>query len=160
MNVQPLKTLCRTAALVAGLAWTASAATAAEMSDPAQIQTEAFIQLLQADQALDAGRLEEALSLYTAARDGYVRVATEFPAYDPRVILYRRDYCEGQMDEVMASLGMIPPGAGAEAAPDAPAGAEADSGTDAVAIAETEPAPAAPPRGNPAGQSGGRPGRT
>ena len=108
MNVQPLKTLCRTAALVAGLAWTASAATAAEMSDPAQIQTEAFIQLLQADQALDAGRLEEALSLYTAARDGYVRVATEFPAYDPRVIQYRRDYCEGQMDDVMASLGMAP----------------------------------------------------
>ena len=91
MNVQPLKSLCLTSMLAACLVWSAHAA--ADMSDPAQIQTEAFIQLLQADQALDAGRLEEALGLYTSARDGYVRVATEFPSYDPRVIQYRRSYC-------------------------------------------------------------------
>ena len=125
MNVQPLKTLCRSAALAACLAWTASA-TAADMSDPAQIQTEAFIQLLQADQALDAGRLEEALPLYTAARDAYERVASEFPSYDPRVIQYRRDYCEGQIDEVMASLGMVPREADPVELPGDPAAPEAD----------------------------------
>ena len=118
MNANPLKTLCRTAALAACLAWTSHGA--ADMSDPAQIQTEAFIQLLQADQALDAGRLEEALGLYTSARDGYVRVATEFPSYDPRVIQYRRSYCEGQMDEVMASLGMAPREAEPVALPEEP----------------------------------------
>jgi chromosome segregation ATPase len=136
MNVQPLKTFCLAAALA--MCMVSAAYASPGMSDPAQIQTEAFIQLLQADQALDAGRLEEALSLYTSARDYYQRVATEFPEYDPRVIQYRHDYCEGQIDEVMADLGMAPREAEPVELPGVPAAPEADPEPVAVAVAEAE----------------------
>ena len=46
------------AVLVGGFAAPASAA----LTDPAQIQTEAYVNLVQADQSLDAGRLDEALA--------------------------------------------------------------------------------------------------
>ena len=63
-----------------GLACWLSAGTAqAALSDPAQLQTEAYVNLVQADQGLDAGRLDEALSLYQAARDYYQQLAVDFP---------------------------------------------------------------------------------
>lgn len=76
----------------------------ATLTDPAQIQNEAYILLLQGDQSLDSGRLEEALSNYTSARDFYQKVASDFPEFDQRVTQYRRDYCENQIDLVMSSL--------------------------------------------------------
>ena len=84
-------------ALAAGLG---SAAARAELTDPAQIQTEAYINLVQADQSLDAGRLDEALTQYQAARDYYLRLAKDFPGWEPRVIQYRKTYCDNQIADV------------------------------------------------------------
>ncbi len=77
-----------------------SAAARAELTDPAQIQTEAYINLVQADQSLDAGRLDEALTQYQAARDYYLRLAKDFPGWEPRVIQYRKTYCDNQIADV------------------------------------------------------------
>ena len=77
----------------AGTAW-------AVLTDPAQIMNEAYINLVQGDQSLDAGQLDEALGLYVQARDYYRRLADEFPGFEPRIILYRRTYCDNQIAEV------------------------------------------------------------
>lgn len=69
----------------------------AALTDPAQIQTEAYVNLVQGDQSLDAGRLEEALSLYKTARDYYRQLARDFPDWEPRVIQYRMTYCDNQI---------------------------------------------------------------
>ena len=72
----------------------------AALTDPAQIQTEAYINLVQADQSLDAGRLDEALSQYKTARDYYAQLARDFPGWEPRVIQYRKTYCDNQIADV------------------------------------------------------------
>lgn len=72
----------------------------AALTDPAQIQTEAYVNLVQADQSLDAGRLDEALSQYQAARDYYRQLAKDFPGWEPRVIQYRKTYCDNQIADV------------------------------------------------------------
>jgi len=69
-------------------------------TDPAQIQTEAYVNLVQADQSLDAGRLDEALSQYQAARGYYLQLATDFPGWEPRVIQYRKAYCDNQIADI------------------------------------------------------------
>ena len=84
------------AALIGGFAAPASAA----LTDPAQIQTEAYVNLVQADQSLDAGRLDEALTQYQAARDYYLQLAKDFPGWEPRVIQYRKTYCDNQIADV------------------------------------------------------------
>lgn len=86
-------------ALAVGCGAWAGAAGAA-LTDPAQIMNEAYINLVQGDQSLDAGRFDEALSLYGQARDYYRRLAEEFPGFEPRIILYRRTYCDNQIAEV------------------------------------------------------------
>ena len=73
---------------------------AAALTDPAQIQTEAYVNLVQADQSLDAGRLDEALAQYQAARDYYLQLAKDFPGWEPRVIQYRKTYCDNQIADV------------------------------------------------------------
>ena len=84
------------AVLVGGFAAPASAA----LTDPAQIQTEAYVNLVQADQSLDAGRLDEALAQYQAARDYYLRLAKDFPGWEPKIIQYRKTYCDNQILDV------------------------------------------------------------
>ena len=86
--------------LLACAGWLMAGPAQAELSDPGQIQTEAYIQLVQADQSLDAGRLDEALRQYQAARDYYVRLAREFPGWEPRVIQYRKTYCDNQIADI------------------------------------------------------------
>jgi Flp pilus assembly protein TadD len=100
--VSPLKCL---AALLLALACGFGAGVArADLSDPAQIQTEAYVNLVQADQSLDAGRLDEALAQYQAARDYYLRLAKEFPGWEPRIIQYRKTYCDNQIIDVERRL--------------------------------------------------------
>jgi Flp pilus assembly protein TadD len=72
----------------------------AALTDPAQIQTEAYVNLVQADQSLDAGRLDEALTQYKVARDYYLQLAQDFPGWEPRVIQYRKTYCDNQIADV------------------------------------------------------------
>ncbi|MGD9781740.1 MAG: tetratricopeptide repeat protein [Kiritimatiellia bacterium] len=84
-------------ACAGGLAAPAPAA----FSDPAQIQTEAYVNLVQADQSLDAGRLDEALAQYQAARDYYDQISREYPGHEPRIIQYRKTYCDNQVADIL-----------------------------------------------------------
>lgn len=88
------------AILLALACWLSAGAARAALTDPAQIQTEAYVNLVQADQSLDAGRLDEALSQYQAARDYYLQLAKDFPGWEPRVIQYRKTYCDNQIADV------------------------------------------------------------
>ena len=88
------------AVLAGGFAAPASAA----LTDPAQIQTEAYVNLVQADQSLDAGRLDEALTQYKAARDYYLQLAKDFPGWEPKIIQYRKTYCDNQIVDVERRL--------------------------------------------------------
>ena len=80
--------------------WLFASEAQAALTDPAQIQTEAYVNLVQADQSLDAGRLDEALSQYKVARDYYLQLAKDFPGWEPRVIQYRKTYCDNQIADV------------------------------------------------------------
>ena len=113
------------AVLAGGFAAPASAA----LTDPAQIQTEAYVNLVQADQSLDAGRLDEALAQYKAARDYYLQLAKDFPGWEPKIIQYRKTYCDNQiLDVERRRAGGVP----AEELPELAAPPSA-------AIAESEP---------------------
>lgn len=112
------------AVLAGGFAAPASAA----LTDPAQIQTEAYVNLVQADQSLDAGRLDEALAQYQAARDYYLQLAQDFPGWEPKIIQYRKTYCDNQITDVerrlaggggeLPELEALPPTAVAATAPE------------------------------------------
>lgn len=78
----------------------AAATASAALTDPVQIQTEAYINLVQADQSLDAERLDEALAQYQVARDYYLQLAKDFPGHEPRVIQYRKTYCDNQIADI------------------------------------------------------------
>jgi len=93
-----------------GLAcWLTAGTATAILSDPAQIQTEAYVNLVQADQGLDAGRLDEALAQYQVARDYYQQLARDFPRWEPRIIQYRKTYCDNQVADIQRRLsgGMV-----------------------------------------------------
>ena len=134
--------------------WLAAGRVQAELSDPAQIQTEAYINLVQADQSLDAGRLDEALSQYQAARDYYLRLAKDFPGWEPRVIQYRKTYCDNQIADVqrrqssgtpiaeLPELAPLPEETAAPAA--APVAAPAEAPAPVAEAPAEEPEPAAP----------------
>ena len=117
-------------ALLAVLAGGFAAPVSAALTDPAQIQTEAYVNLVQADQSLDAGRLDEALTQYKAARDYYLQLAQDFPGWEPKIIQYRKTYCDNQILDVgrrlagggveeLPELEALPPVAAAEPEPEA-----------------------------------------
>ena len=95
-----MKKAPRLFALLAVLAGGFAAPAPAALTDPAQIQTEAYVNLVQADQSLDAGRLDEALTQYKAARDYYLQLAKDFPGWEPKIIQYRKTYCDNQIVDV------------------------------------------------------------
>ena len=95
-----MKKTFRLFVLLAVLAGGFAAPASAALTDPAQIQTEAYVNLVQADQSLDAGRLDEALTQYQAARGYYLQLAKDFPGWEPRVIQYRKTYCDNQIADV------------------------------------------------------------
>ena len=101
MNNTKAPRMTRILALLLGLAGGLAVRPAqAALTDPAQIQTEAYVNLVQADQSLDAGRLDEALSQYQVARDYYLQLAKDFPGWEPRVIQYRKTYCDNQIADI------------------------------------------------------------
>ena len=99
-----MKKVPRLCVLLAVLAGGFAAPASAALTDPAQIQTEAYVNLVQADQSLDAGRLDEALAQYQAARDYYLRLAKDFPGWEPKIIQYRKTYCDNQILDVERRL--------------------------------------------------------
>lgn len=75
VSIHPAPPSKTTAALLlALLAGLAAGPAPAALTDPAQITTEAYVNLVQGDQSLDAGRLEESLALYKTARDYYLQL--------------------------------------------------------------------------------------
>ena len=99
-----MKKVSRLFVLLAVLAGGFAAPASAALTDPAQIQTEAYVNLVQADQSLDAGRLDEALAQYKAARDYYLQLAKDFPGWEPKIIQYRKTYCDNQIVDVERRL--------------------------------------------------------
>ncbi|MDY0145300.1 MAG: hypothetical protein RBS84_04820, partial [Kiritimatiellia bacterium] len=76
----------------------------AALTDPGQIMNEAYISLVQGDQSLDAARLDEALALYVQAQEYYQRLARDFPGFEPRIIQYRKTYCDNQITDINRKL--------------------------------------------------------
>ena len=135
----------RIASLLLALACGLAVRTAqAALTDPAQIMNEAYINLVQGDQSLEAGRLDEALSLYSQARDYYQRLSSEFPGFEPRIIAYRKTYCDNQLADIghrQAAPGAAPAPI-PDRAPVSPAPASPPPALDPM------PPPAAPPAAN------------
>ena len=146
-----MKKSSRLFVLLAGLAAAGAVPAPAALTDPGQIQTEAYVNLVQADQSLDAGRLDEALAQYQAARDYYLQLAKDFPGWEPRVIQYRKTYCDNQIADVerrraggSAEPAELEPLPEESPAPEAiPAAAPAPAVAAAEAEPEPEPAPVA-----------------
>jgi len=89
----------------------------AAYTDPAQIQTEAYIRLAQADQALDENNLDEARAAYADALALYSSLAADFPDFSPAVVSYRSAYCRNQLETVASREAPEPPPAQPAAAP-------------------------------------------
>ena len=83
----------------------ASAAAGAVPSDPEQLQTDAYVQVVQGDQSFDSGRLDEALGQYQDAKRLYERLAAEFPSWEPRIVRYRAAYCDNRIAEINQRVG-------------------------------------------------------
>ena len=82
-----------------------SAAAGAMPSDPEQLQTDAYVQVVQGDQSFDAGRLDEALGQYQDAKRLYERLAAGFPDWEPRIVRYRAAYCDNRIAEINQRVG-------------------------------------------------------
>lgn len=138
VSIHPAPPSKTTAALLlALLAGLAAGPAPAALTDPAQITTEAYVNLVQGDQSLDAGRLEESLALYKTARDYYLQLSRDFPDWEPRVIQYRLTYCENQIIDVERRLTqggpqVPPPAAPPATEPPAPAAAPQPAGPGAA----------------------------
>ncbi|HRT05735.1 MAG TPA: hypothetical protein P5204_08555 [Kiritimatiellia bacterium] len=132
-----MKKIPRLFVLLAVLAGGFAAPVSAALTDPAQIQTEAYVNLVQADQSLDAGRLDEALAQYKAARDYYLQLAKDFPGWEPKIIQYRKTYCDNQIIDVERRLA----GGGAEELPELEAPPPAVAAAMEPEEEEAEPAP-------------------
>jgi hypothetical protein len=141
MEGKPVKTLNRCfVALLACACWFSAGTARAALTDPAQIQTEAYVNLVQADQSLDAGRLDEALAQYKVARDYYLQLAKDFPGWEPRVIQYRKTYCDNQIADVEHRQSGGQPAELPELAPE-PTPAPAVAASKPVVVAAPEPKP-------------------
>lgn len=88
------------APLLACGCWLSAVTTPAAPTDPAQIMNEAYISLVQGDQSLEASRLDEALAQYQEARGYYLQLAKDFPDWEPRIIQYRKTYCDNQIADI------------------------------------------------------------
>ncbi len=84
--------------LLSVLCFFPGAAAAQELA--AKLQTEAYVHLVNADQSLDAGQLDDAVRQYQAAREFYNRLAMEFPSWEPRIVRYRVTYCDNQIADI------------------------------------------------------------
>lgn len=90
-------------------------------SDPAAFQTEAYIRVMQADQALDEGDDATARAYYAEGLDLFRELAKSYPGWEPRIIAYRIAYCEDKLDALAdAPRVWTEDAAGAVAAADVP----------------------------------------
>jgi len=111
------------AALLAFLAAAAVASAAPDFkSDPGAFQTEAYIRVIQADQALDEGDGATARAYYAEGLDLFRELASAYPGWEPRAVAYRIAYCEEKLEALADAPRVIPEGAAEPvSAPAAPA---------------------------------------
>lgn len=112
------------------------------VSDPAQMQTDAYVQLVQGDQSLETGRLDEALDQYQAAKHLYEGLAAAFPSWEPRIIRYRAAYCDNRIAEINRRIGERVAAYSPQSAADATAVYYGDGGDYDYAASAPSPAPA------------------
>lgn len=98
-NYLPLKTVLGAVALLA-LGLTAPAQDAANRS-PA---TSAYVLVVRADQARDAGELEQCLKFYQAALQQYRTLSRQDPGWNPDIVAYRTTYCANQIEAIQAKM--------------------------------------------------------
>lgn len=60
--------------------------------------------LARADEAREAGAADESLGLYKRALNVYARLSTEHPDWQPRIVLFRMEYCDKQVDSLLRVL--------------------------------------------------------
>lgn len=85
---------------IAFACWLVANTLHATPADPSRLQNEAYVNLVQADQSLDAGQLEQALSQYRLARDTYLQLLQDFPEWEPRIAQFRKTYCDKQIADI------------------------------------------------------------
>lgn len=85
---------------IAFACWLVANTLLATPADPSRLQNEAYVNLVQADQNLDAGQLEQALSQYRLARDAYLQLLQDFPEWEPRIVQSRKTYCDKQIADI------------------------------------------------------------
>ncbi|NCA82105.1 MAG: hypothetical protein EOM72_05105 [Opitutae bacterium] len=85
---------------IAFACWLVANTLHAAPADPSRLQNEAYVNLVQADQSLDAGQLEQALSQYRLARDAYLQLLQDFPEWEPRIAQSRKTYCDQQIADI------------------------------------------------------------
>ena len=119
-----------------------AAAQGLPVSDPAQMQTDAYVQLVQGDQSLETGRLDEALDQYQAAKRLYEGLASAFPSWEPRIIRYRAAYCDNRIAEINRRIGERVAAYSAQSAADATAAYYGDGGDYDYSAPAPSPSPA------------------
>lgn len=80
------------AMLLLGAAW------AARAEEPlTQDHVAAYVAVVKADQARDAGQKDAAIKLYRDAMQKYQSIARQYPDWHPDVVQYRLSYCENEV---------------------------------------------------------------
>ncbi|NQU40177.1 MAG: hypothetical protein HQ523_09520 [Lentisphaerae bacterium] len=65
--------------------------------------TDAHELLAHADRARDEGAKEEALALYKRSLNTYTELATQDPDFQPEMVEFRMEYCDGQIAAMLAA---------------------------------------------------------
>ena len=118
---------------IAFACWLVANTLPAAPADPSRLQNEAYANLVQADQSLDTGQREQALSQYRLARDAYLQLLQDFPEWEPRIAQSRKTYCDQQIADLEQRA----------AAPPANATPEGESSPPASPVPEPIPAESA-----------------
>ena len=95
---------------------------------PLQEASDAYVALVQADQARDRSDWKVASQGYREAIQRYTKLNKQYPAWEPDIVQYRVAYCMNQAEVISQKLGSSNPApaasaAASEAAPAAPAAA-------------------------------------
>jgi chromosome segregation ATPase len=82
------------------------AAPALRAADPAPPEhLDAYVQVVQADQARDRGDFKAAVRAYRDALTLYAKLAREKPEWNPESVRFRMTYCAGEIEKVLRQTG-------------------------------------------------------
>ena len=131
-----MKTWKAMAAGLAALAWMAWGA--AGQDDVMQLQTDAYMKLMNGNQYVESNQPEMALESFRAAREGYGRLQAEFPEWQPRVVRYRLTYCDNQIAALERKAHRAVEGGGAADAAEVGAAGSGEWGNDPLGAVQRQ----------------------